>query len=78
VDQEPEFFLDAHSLGKLLPAIRALEAPSSVVPTLLKHCSEPMAKLSKLGWTAKIALREGVEKTYASFLAEKAAGTLRS
>ena len=37
-----------------------------------------VSKLSKLGWTAKIALREGVEKTYASFLAEKAAGTLRS
>jgi hypothetical protein len=47
--QNPEFFLDAHSLGRLLPAIRALEAPSSVVPTLLKHCSEPMARLSKLG-----------------------------
>ena len=37
-----------------------------------------VSKLSKLGWTAKIALREGVEKTYASFLAEKAAGTLRA
>jgi GDP-L-fucose synthase len=37
-----------------------------------------VSKFSKLGWTAKIALREGVEKTYASFLAEKAAGTLRS
>jgi GDP-L-fucose synthase len=37
-----------------------------------------VSKLSKLGWTAKIALREGVEKTYASFLAEKAAGTLRT
>ncbi|HEY0969182.1 MAG TPA: GDP-L-fucose synthase [Opitutaceae bacterium] len=36
-----------------------------------------VSKLSKLGWTAKIALREGVEKTYASYLAEKAAGTLR-
>ena len=48
VDQEPEFFLDAHSLGKLLPAIQTLRAPSSVVPTLLKYCSEPMARLSKL------------------------------
>ena len=47
--QDPAFVPDAHSLGKLLPAIRALEAPSSVVPTLLKHCSEPMARLSKLG-----------------------------
>ncbi len=37
-----------------------------------------VSKLSKLGWTAKIALREGVEKTYASYLAEKAAGTLRA
>ena len=46
--QNPAFLPDAHSLGKLLPAIRALEAPSSVVPTLLKHCSEPMARLSKL------------------------------
>ena len=36
-----------------------------------------VSKLSALGWTAKIALREGVEKTYAAFLAEKAAGTLR-
>jgi GDP-L-fucose synthase len=37
-----------------------------------------VSKLSQLGWTAKIALREGVEKTYASFLAEKSAGTLRA
>lgn len=36
-----------------------------------------VSRLSKLGWTARIALREGVEKTYASFLAEKAAGTAR-
>jgi GDP-L-fucose synthase len=34
--------------------------------------------LQDLGWRAKIALREGVEKTYASFLAEEAAGTLRA
>jgi GDP-L-fucose synthase len=33
--------------------------------------------LSALGWKPKISLREGIEKTYASFLAEKAAGTLR-
>jgi hypothetical protein len=46
--QDPAFFLDAHSLGKLLPAIRALSVPSSVVPTLLKRCREPMARLSKL------------------------------
>jgi GDP-L-fucose synthase len=35
------------------------------------------AKLAALGWRAKTGLREGIEKTYASFLAEKAAGTLR-
>ena len=29
------------------------------------------------GWRARIGLREGVEGTYTSFLAEKAAGTLR-
>jgi GDP-L-fucose synthase len=34
-------------------------------------------RLAKLGWRAKLGLREGVERTYASFLAEKAAGTLR-
>lgn len=37
-----------------------------------------VSRLSKLGWTAKIGLREGVERTYASFLSEKAAGTLRA
>jgi GDP-L-fucose synthase len=36
-----------------------------------------VSRLSGLGWKAKIALREGIEKTYASFLAEKAAGKLR-
>jgi GDP-L-fucose synthase len=36
-----------------------------------------VSRLSGLGWTAKIALREGVAKTYASFLAEKTAGALR-
>jgi hypothetical protein len=46
--QDPAFFLDAHSLGKLLPAIRALSVPSSVMPTLLERCGEPMARLSKL------------------------------
>ena len=35
------------------------------------------SRLTALGWRARTALREGVEKTYASFLAEKAAGTLR-
>jgi GDP-L-fucose synthase len=35
------------------------------------------SKLAALGWRAKTGLREGIEKTYASFLAEKAAGTLR-
>ena len=36
-----------------------------------------VSRLAGLGWQAKIALREGVEKTYASFLAEQAAGVLR-
>ena len=37
-----------------------------------------VSRLSALGWRAKIALREGVEKTVASYRAEKTAGTLRS
>lgn len=36
-----------------------------------------VSRLSSLGWRAGIALREGVERTYHSFLAEEAAGTLR-
>ncbi|WP_221030063.1 GDP-L-fucose synthase [Actomonas aquatica] len=36
-----------------------------------------VSKLSALGWSARIALREGVTKTYQSFLDEMAAGTLR-
>jgi GDP-L-fucose synthase len=36
-----------------------------------------ISKLTALGWQAKTGLREGLEKTYASFLSEKAAGTLR-
>ncbi len=36
-----------------------------------------VSRLTGLGWKARIGLREGIEKTYASFLAEKAAGTLR-
>lgn len=36
-----------------------------------------VSRLTGLGWKARIALRDGIEKTYASFLAEKAAGTLR-
>ncbi len=36
-----------------------------------------VSKLSRLGWQAKLSLREGVARTYQSFLAEKAAGTLR-
>ncbi len=36
-----------------------------------------VTRLSALGWRARIALREGIERTYASFLAEQAAGTLR-
>jgi GDP-L-fucose synthase len=37
-----------------------------------------VSRLTALGWKARIGLREGVEKAYASFLAEQAAGTLRS
>ena len=37
-----------------------------------------VSRLSGLGWRARVALREGVERTYASYLAEKAVGTLRS
>ena len=37
-----------------------------------------VSRLSALGWKARIGLAEGVQKTYASFLAEKAAGSLRS
>jgi GDP-L-fucose synthase len=37
-----------------------------------------VSRLSALGWKARVGLREGVQKTYESFLAEKAAGTLRS
>jgi GDP-L-fucose synthase len=36
-----------------------------------------VSRLSALGWTARIVLREGVERTYASFLAEQSAGVLR-
>ena len=37
-----------------------------------------VSKLTELGWKARIGLRAGVEKTYISFLAESAAGTLRA
>jgi GDP-L-fucose synthase len=37
-----------------------------------------VSRLTALGWRAKLGLREGIEKTYASFLAEKAAGKLRT
>jgi GDP-L-fucose synthase len=36
-----------------------------------------VSKLSALGWRAQVGVREGVTRTYASFLAEQAAGTLR-
>ncbi len=36
-----------------------------------------VSRLAALGWRARIGLREGIEKTYASYLAERAAGTLR-
>lgn len=37
-----------------------------------------VSRLAGLGWRARIDLREGVARTYQSFLAEKAAGTLRA
>ena len=37
-----------------------------------------VSRLTALGWRAKTALREGVARTYASFLAEMAEGRLRS
>ncbi len=37
-----------------------------------------VSRLTALGWKARIGLAEGVQKTYASFLAEQAAGTLRN
>jgi GDP-L-fucose synthase len=37
-----------------------------------------VSRLSALGWKARIGLREGIEKTYASYRAEKTSGTLRS
>ncbi|HEY1109436.1 MAG TPA: GDP-L-fucose synthase [Opitutaceae bacterium] len=36
-----------------------------------------VSRLADLGWRARIALPEGVEKTFASYQAEKAAGKLR-
>jgi GDP-L-fucose synthase len=37
-----------------------------------------VSRLAKLGWSAHVGLREGIERTYQAFLAEKAAGTLRA
>ncbi len=37
-----------------------------------------VSRLAKLGWKAKIELKDGLASTYASFLAEQAAGKLRS
>jgi len=36
-----------------------------------------VSRLGKLGWSARLDLRTGLEKTYASFLSEQADGTLR-
>lgn len=36
-----------------------------------------VSRLTALGWKAKVSLRDGVAQTYRSYLAEKAAGTLR-
>jgi GDP-L-fucose synthase len=37
-----------------------------------------VSRLTTLGWKARVGLREGLEKTYASFLAELATDTLRT
>jgi GDP-L-fucose synthase len=37
-----------------------------------------VSRLSALGWRARIDLRSGLEKTYASFVAEKSSGRLRT
>ena len=37
-----------------------------------------VSRLAKLGWRASIALDDGVKRTYQSFLAEEASGSLRS
>jgi GDP-L-fucose synthase len=37
-----------------------------------------VSRLAALGWKARIGVREGLEKTYASFLAEQEAGVLRA
>lgn len=36
-----------------------------------------VGKLSSLGWSARIGLRDGIARTYAAFLAEQTAGKLR-
>lgn len=36
-----------------------------------------VSRLTALGWQARVGLREGVERTYASFREELAAGRLR-
>jgi GDP-L-fucose synthase len=37
-----------------------------------------VSRLAALGWRARLSLADGLRQTYASFLAEKAAGTLRA
>jgi GDP-L-fucose synthase len=37
-----------------------------------------VSKLSAMGWKARISLRDGIASTYAAFLAEQQAGTLRA
>ena len=37
-----------------------------------------VSKLSSLGWTARIVIREGIASTYRNFLEEKASGLLRA
>lgn len=37
-----------------------------------------VSKLAAMGWRARTGLKEGIEKTYASYLSEKASGALRT
>ncbi|MBL9214383.1 MAG: GDP-L-fucose synthase [Opitutaceae bacterium] len=37
-----------------------------------------VSRLAALGWRSRVGLEDGVKRTYADFLAEKAAGTLRA
>jgi GDP-L-fucose synthase len=72
------------SIRELTEAVReAVGYPGAIAWDASKPDGSPRklmdsSKLAALGWSARINLREGISRTYASFLAEKAAGTLRA